>query len=279
MMFRFAVLMQCVVGFGCTQPPAAPTELGDLTAFLYQEFDAEGEDAEGLLADGAKNLYCFLAELDWSDVDLGGDREGREWMLPVLGEEVTAALPRTPAGVDPADQVAVGVAAPSDYPPPDHGVLVGMADQTPIEASSTVAYEREFLSEIECFGGLDCERVETFNTVHRVTLIIDLVYEAYKDYRWIELPGDHGTALLARSYMPAVFHEEDGSDSFRQSYNLDVWLPHDEGALRYMAYWVDVEMPLVEGDHTDLIVDLTGDGMDEIYLATDEYLDAHQPVF
>ncbi|MEE2829804.1 MAG: hypothetical protein VX498_11505 [Myxococcota bacterium] len=253
--------------FGCkAPPPEAPTDLGELAVYLYREFDNPEPAA---MAAGLRNLDEFLGALEWTELDSSSSREGREWQLPVLAPEDRADLPEI-EGASAEDQLVVGVASRSVFGVSEHLPLVGMADQTPIEAASSASYDRDFLSELDCFVEGNCDQLRTLNTVHRDQLLLDIVYESFKDFRRFEADADAGTVLVARSWTEDRFFGESGQNSIDQSYSLEVWLPRDEGALRFMTYWNQMTIPALSD--SNIVLNLMGAGMDEIYQNTEDFL-------
>jgi hypothetical protein len=172
---------------------------------------------------------------------------------------------------DPSEQLPVAVAAVSDFPVSDHGALVALADQTPIETSSSLAYDREFRSDVTCFIEQECDRVDVYDTIHRKNILVDVWYEVTKSYLWVDLP-DGSRAIIARSWAPGVFADEGGTNSIDQSYNLAVWLPHPRGALRYGVLWSSWTIPSFDND--DVVIAKTAEGMDERYALTEAYLES-----
>lgn len=252
---------------GCTPPPEAPTDLDDLSVYMFREFESDEE----VLAAGLHNLDVFLTGLDcWGDFEMGKDRGDREWTLQVLqGDDLGGVDP--PPGADPEGQTRVGVAAISQHPVVDHGEMVALADQSPAQTSSSVVYDREFLTDVDCFVDQTCDRVETYNTVQRQILMLDVTYEQYKDFRWIELPDGGGIAMLARSWVEERFEGADEDQALEQSFTAEVWLPHPDGSMLYIANWVEWTIPGITDE--DMIASMTASGIDEMFEAYEAYLD------
>ncbi len=252
---------------GCTPPPEAPTDLDDLSVYLFREFESDEET----LAVGLHNLDAFLTGLDcWDDFEMGKDRGDREWTLQVLqGDDLGSVAP--PPTADPGSQTRVGVAAISQHPVAEHGELVALADQTPAQTSSSVVYDREFLTDVDCFVDHSCDRVDTYNTVQRQLLMLDVTYEQYKDFRWIEMPDDGGKAMLARSWAEERFVGADEDQALEQSFTAEVWMPHPDGAMLYIANWVEWTIPGITDE--DMIAAMTASGIDEMFEAYEAYLD------
>ena len=253
--------------FGCKPPPPeAPTDLGELAVYLYREFD---NDDPAVMAAGLRNLDEFLVDLDWPALDEDSSRQGREWQLPLLAVEDRTGLPQI-EGMLPEDQLVVGVAYRSRFAVPEHLPLVALTDQTPIEAASSASYDRTFLSDVDCFVEGLCEELETHNTVHRDQLLLDIVYEAFKDFRRVDAEPGSGAALVARSWTEERFFGEAGQNSIDQSYSLEVWLPREGGALRFMTYWNQMTIPALSD--SNIVLNLMGAGMDEIFENTEDFL-------
>ena len=264
-------LLACVVLAGCKPPPPeAPTELGDLNLYLYREFESEDP---AVMSAGLANLESFLDGLDWASLDSLEDREGREWQPPVLSPEDRSDLPEI-EGVHAEDQLAVSVAWASPYSPAQHLAIVGLTDQTPVEAESSASYTRTFLTDADCFLAGDCDALRTSNAIHRDELVLDIFYEAFKDFRRVEI-GSSGThAVLARSWTEERFFGESGQNSIDQSYSLEVWIPTADGTRRLMSYWNQMTIPVVS-DNT-IVLNLMGAGIDEIFENTDGFLAAQE---
>ena len=49
---------------GCKPPVDAPAELGELTLYLYENFDGDGEDGEEALVAGAQGLVDYMEGLN-----------------------------------------------------------------------------------------------------------------------------------------------------------------------------------------------------------------------
>lgn len=256
-----------ILVLGCTPPPEAPTDLSELSLFMIREFDSDEE----IVAAGLENLDEFLVGLDcWDDFEMGKARGDREWTLPtVWGDDL--GLIESPGSADPENQTRIGVTALSQFPPFEHGELVAMEDQAPAQTASSVVYDREFLTDVDCFVERSCDRVDTFNVIQRQLLLIDVIYESYKDFRWVEMPDGSGTAMIARSWVTERFPGVDDDDqSLEQNFSAEAWIPHPEGTMLFLANWVEWVIPGITDE--DMIATLTASGIDEIFEAYEDYL-------
>lgn len=257
-----------ILATGCSPPPEAPTDLSDLSQYLIREFDSEEET----IAAGLENLDGFLVGLDcWGDFEMGEDRGDREWTLPTVWGDDLGSI-EFPSTADPENQTRIGVAALSRFSPFEHGELVAVPDQAPAQTASSVVYDREFLTDVDCFVDQSCDRVDTFNIIQRQLLLIDVVYESYKDFRWIEMPDGNGTAMVGRSWVIERFPGVDDEDqALEQNFSAEAWIPHPDGTMLFLANWVEWVIPGINDE--DMIASLTASGIDEIFVAYEEYLD------
>ena len=80
---RLPTLCLLLLGLtACSPPPEAPTELGELTTYLFANFD----DPDPLvLQAGLVNMVAFLEDFE-AEADLGVDSTatGRSWSVPAL---------------------------------------------------------------------------------------------------------------------------------------------------------------------------------------------------
>ena len=258
--------MLCALLAGCRPPPQAPTELSELSAWLFATF--ETEDSE-LLGEGLGNLReVFLSE------GVDADFDDQAWTLTPLtaadvadvvhpDREVGAALP-------------VGLAFVSTYAPAEQARVIVLPDQTPVEPSSPTLYERTFLDPEDpaCFPPARCDLLRTDNLVRKENAVMDITYTKRKDFRWCEVPvaDEVAPGILSRSWMPAEAQGEAEATAIYQSYSLDVFLPgEDGGSLRYIAMWTEAEMYGLGGD---VVVSTMRGGIEDVMVATEEWLEA-----
>jgi hypothetical protein len=230
-----AVALAVLTVSACAPLPEAPTELGELSLYLFSNFD--DEDPLVMVA-GTANLLAFLEDYE-ADVDLAPESEpqDRSWTVPLLEEGDWGGAPHW-ADANPWDQLPVALAVRSAYTGADHAPLVGMADQTPLESESSVSYDRTFDTDFDCWLAGDCDVVETTNEIYRNSSgVFETTYTAYKDFRWVELPDDAGTAVVARSWTTQRY--DDVSAAHHQDFfsNMEVTIPSGNGTLRYNALW------------------------------------------
>jgi len=251
---------------GCHEIPEAPTELSELSTYLYRHFDNEDP---AYLSAGMGNLRAFFLDVDmdqaWQDLSYEVDRLTED---DVVGLE----LPDR----DLADTLPVALVTSSAFTPTQHAEVIILADQTPVEPAAPDLYDRFFLDPTDpsCFPDRSCGVLRALNDIHRKNLVVDLRMETYKDYRWVEL-GEEGSGewgALSRSWLPESCIGDEGAVALYQTYTIDLFLPTEDGAIRYMAIWPETVITGV-GDET---LEYTSRlGLHQIFDATEEYLEEH----
>lgn len=262
---------------GCrAAPPEAPTDLGELSLFLFDEIDSEDSAAA---AQGALNLRTFFLAVEAGDegdaisLEASTAREDRTWSLPPLAVEWTegATLPAT-ASVD--RQLPVGVAFRSVHPMDMHSDLIALPDQTPVEPESSSVYDRSFETDVDCFIDGTCDRLVGRDTVHRLNFLIDVVYEQEHEWLRVELPDGSGTAILARTWLNQLYEEEGGGSTIEQWTSTVIHLQDGDQSLRFTTVWGSSSLNDSFADNPEFLVNQVADGIEEGYVDTDAYLSA-----
>jgi len=249
------VILMALVG--CKSPLEAPSDLEELTRWMFIEW----EDPDALAA-GAANLLEFAR----TEVDFEADWEGRSYESGALGEGAADGLVNH--NYDPADTVSVVLFFSSRYPAEDHLDHIGMEDQTPVEPSSSELYNRSFIeNDPGCVSDGSCEFMRSMNDVRRDTALYTLDYDMRKDWRWITIEGE-GEALCARS-----FNLESASGNLielQQGYSVDIFLPDGNGALRMQSTWQQMELAGLDAEDVGKTIIK---GIDDQLQVHDEWLD------
>jgi hypothetical protein len=258
-----SVTLVLAVLLACTPPPEAPSELNDLTRYLYRT-QADPDDA--VVKAGLDNLQLFLA-----DKDLSGDASvnDRSWALDDLREEDVADLERPDR--DLALEIGLSVARESQWPPEDHARAQSETDQRPFEPTAKDLYERSFPNEPDpaCFVARTCTLLESFNHATRKNVLMDVTFELWKDFRWVALDDDRH-AIIARSWFKEPWPGADGDIILQQSNALDIWLGQDDGTTwRFQALWSETEGLAVSDD---IILGTVKLATDDIFETGDEQI-------
>ncbi len=257
---------------GCTPPPEAPTQLGELSLYLFANFD----DPDPLVMQaGIVNMLAFLEDFEAStDLAVESSAADRTWQLPVMETQHWGGADHWD-GHDPVDQLPVAVAVRSSYAGSEHADLVGLADQTPLESSSSARYDRTFVTDFAPWLSGDEPSLETSNSIDRDNILLTLTYTADKHYRWIELPDGGGNAVVARSWIDQQYVNEDGEGTANEDTmdffsNVEMSIPSGSGTLRYNALWGAVKFE-PELDET-ILQNSVRNGLQEGYENVEAYL-------
>ncbi len=260
-----AVLLVPSIAAGCHGLPQAPTELSELSTWLFQNFETEEPEQ---LAVGLGNLLDVFEAQD-IDADFGD----QAWELARLDEDAVADVDHPDR--DPAAALPVGLVARSAFPPADHARVVVLEDQTAVEPSSPDLYLRTFLepSDPSCFPLGDCSMLRTDNDIEKSNLLMSIRYTKRKDFRWCDIHRDDGQleAILSRSWFEEEAWGDAQATAILQSYSLDVMLADGSGGgLRYLTLWTEADM---YGAGDDVILDMMRDGIEDVLVATESWIE------
>lgn len=244
----------------CQAPPVAPEDLGELSRFLYREWDAEDPL---VIQGGLENLVAIL-----SGADLQGDVDDRAWTLPDLTDEDVADITRPDRDI--AAVVGVSVAFESVWTVDDHVQVQLQADQRPYEPTAPNHYDRSFVepTDPDCFPALECEFLATFNEATRQNILMKVTFELFKDFR--SVPLEDGWAFIARSWFEEPWPGDDGKVMLYQSYATDVWIGRGEHTWRFQALWSESDLGIAASEET--VVATVKVATDGIYDRVDEQI-------
>ncbi len=245
---------------GCRQVPPAPEELDELCGYLFAHFDEEHPDA---LEDGLFNLDSWL---------MGNLEETLEgYSVTNLSEETVNALDDRARNTDAMIGAAVGTE--SVYPPYALGVPQLIENQELLFPDAHEHYERDYLTEPECFADLDCEIAEVSNHIEDDYPIIgSMVIENYGQYRWVET--DKGLAWVQRTWLEQPTELEVDWIDIQDQYYLNVLLPYGEGTLALQSMWVEAYwdgLPVSENQAQLLLISQ----MQNVYVQLDDYIESN----
>ncbi len=251
---------------GCRALPEAPTELSDLSTWLFQHF--EDEDP-AVLAVGLGNLQ---AHFEAQGVDQAF--EDQAWALLPLTDEHVADVEHPDR--DPSAALPVGLVAGTAFSPAAHAEVVILPDQTPVEPASPELYERSFLDpgDPACFPGQACPTLRTDNRIRKENLLMSIEYSKLKDYRWSEAwrtERQGEPCFIGRSWFEVEALGDQEATAIYQSYSIDVVLPDGAGGgLRYVALWTEASM---YGASDDIIQSTMRAGLEDMLIATEAWLE------
>jgi hypothetical protein len=218
---------------GCSPPPEAPTELSELSRYLYREYD--NEDVR-VMQGAAANMYDFVATLD-----LQSSLVDRSFEPGNLLDEDVSDLTRPDRPLSNCLPISIG--GTSRQRIEDHALLMIQPDQTEAEASATY-YDRSFPEESDptCFLDRSCDLLVTVNDAERANLLLTVEFVLFKNFRWVEILDDDGEherwAIVARSWFEEEWEGSQGENALLQSYASDLWFEADDGTVwRYQTLW------------------------------------------
>ncbi len=255
---------------GCSEeffvPPDPPEQIAgihDLNTHLYRNFATTDH---GVLEPALAQLLDLLAEFE-----LDAPYQERCYSLEPLDAEDVADIDHPQRDLGAVLTVAMVMA--SAFTPEHNAQGVILADQRPMEPGSPDLYDRTFVdpSDPSCFPGRGCTALQTDNHILRDYLVLSLLYDMPKNYRWIEV-GEVGSgqwAILARAWIQQEYETDGGSIQLNQSYTMDIFLPRDGGSLRHQAMWVEMS---IEGVDDEFVLDTAAMGMDAQFVATEEFM-------
>lgn len=269
---RLPTLCWLLLGLtACSPPPEAPTELGELTTYLFANFD----DPDPLvLQAGLVNMLAFLEDFE-GEATLAVDSSptDRSWIVPTLLEGDWGGATHVD-GVDPELFYAVSVAARSSYSSDEHTPLIGLPDQLPLESSSSARYDRTFLDDFEAWRTAGEGELRTLNDIDRDNILLTLTYECNKNYRWVTMP-DGRLATIGRSWISESYVNESGAGTSGEDImdffsNVEMTLPSGDTSLRYNALWGHVDF--VPSIDETVLVNTVRNGIAESMEKTEDYL-------
>ena len=255
--------MLLLTALACNAPVEAPSDLDDLTKYLYANFNGD-------LEDGADALPAGLAQLDeyLLGLDMAADVEDRAVSLtPLTADSFNGAV--GPEGVDTSLQVSVAVSGQTGLDIDTEVGLIMEPNQVCIASDTTAYHAVTVLSGGDCFEAGECEVMETSNEF-LIDSISDGWLDTFKDYRWVELE-DGRMAIVAREWMPEVAPALSGDNSWDQRFALVVWLPTTDGTstMRFYALWSSVTTVLSD----DAYATLVRNALDEYYVNAETFAD------
>ncbi len=261
----------CLLVVGCKPPPDAPTELDELNAYLFRNWEAQ---EEGALERGMFNLQALFASMDL-DVDYG-DRSYR--IENLSDDDLVGVTP--PDDAVPGDCYGIGLVSDSAFTPEQNSQAMILDDQTPVEPFAPDLYDRIFLDPTDpsCFPTRDCLVLRTDNDIIKKNSLMEIPYRMYKDYRWVELsedglPGSGLWGILGRTWMDERGVGESGNNTIEQSYSIDVFLPSSHSsskAYRYLGLWNETTGAV---EDPDAVMALALWGMDGMFEETEAWLE------
>ncbi|MCB9682880.1 MAG: hypothetical protein H6733_15540 [Alphaproteobacteria bacterium] len=236
-----------VVGTGCKPLQEADDELAVAVVNALREGDGDSVEIARVLRNVERDLYGSLPIGD-NDVSKRSAAPNR-----LAADDVVDLVPQ-PAGVDPAEALAVTVTRLSPYPVTEHARIPPIVDQAVegLEPTSPNHYIRTVLEGADCWAEQGCEWLRTYQDLQKnYTIVPPIDYHFFKDFRWVDLNEGTGDdprwGYLAIIWNDDVYSSENGKNTLWQAWGIEVWFPRDGGGF----LWADSETPAPDGAYVD----------------------------
>ena len=257
---RHTLPLLLLVSLGCRKVPPAPEELDELCGYLFAHFDDEHPEA---LEQGLENLDTWL--LDNLEETLEG------YSVTDLSEATVNALDDRARNPDEMIGAAVGTQSANDSY--TLGVTQLMADQEQVFPDSHNEYQRDYLTETDCFIDKKCDFAEVANEIDDTYPVIGSVLtKNHGQYRWVET--DKGLAWVQRTWFDEPAEVAADWAEIEDQYYLNVVLPQDGATLALQSMWVEAyfsNLPIPEDAATNLLISQ----MQSVYASLDSYIETN----
>ncbi len=180
---------------GCKRPPEAPGDLSELCSYVFEHM---GDDDPDALAAGVENLAV------WFDANgLEGPEEGYE--VTSIDTATAYALPDIDLSEVTEQEFADGLVGAAVINRHEHGMddlayAIVEADQMDVFPDDYKVFERDFLSDLDCFMAHSCDAVDALNySEASYAGVLNVSSENHAQWRWIET--ENRTALVHRAWL------------------------------------------------------------------------------
>jgi hypothetical protein len=255
---RSLVFLVALSGCG---PQDAPTDLNELTHFLYREWDDD------------LHMQDALLKLDAQKFNLDGSTDDRSYHMTPLSRDDLMGV-NWPMSRDPNKAIGSCVVRRSKWGMDDQVKLIQLPDQLDAEPSAT-HYARTFVDPTDpsCFTAQGCSILKTDNDITRDNSAITVSFLLHKNYRWVRLGPDRW-AIAARSNTDHPYKGSKDGTAINQSYSMDIFLQQpDLRTVRYQCSWSETDLGVDLDDGLVLAILVTG--VDQALSASDDAIQKH----
>ena len=243
----------------CKAPPDAPTEMNDLTSYLFMHI--RDEDPEYLEA-GMVNLQTWIED-HWTDVYEG-------YRVQSL---TTEALNSVGENIDPEEIVGVAVGSTITYDPQTINTFALEHDPNAIYPDNYDFNIRTYLEGEHCWFDQNCPILHyESHILSKLPLGIEVESFIEAEYRWVELP-DGTMSSVGRRWMqkPAIVNVD--WVEVRQEYAIMTVIPTENGYSRMVDVdWLILflgDLPMPE----DMALRMGLDTIQKNHVVLQEYID------
>lgn len=207
--------------FACSAPIEAPEDLNDLLSYVFVHTMDE-EDAS--LRAGLDNMYLFAQE---NEAEL---REG--FTVKQLSQE---ALDSTPESfIEDPDLYGVAVQYTVPFSPRNIAYCNTAVNGAEVYTANYISYEREHLSELECFLAQECPTFRFRSTIESsLPFGVEMLSRYINELRWIEY--GEGMAFVQRSWMDGDAESSADWANMTANFYIGAALPTSSGETQMIA--------------------------------------------
>ena len=246
--------------FACPVAPDATADFSDAAIGALMHFD--DEDPAILIT-----AVEALEQQVYESVDPAIDDFNLRGLTPARLDDAAIAGMVHPDR-DPALGVPVALTWVSPHAPEKHDAITLLDDLVPVEPASPEKYDRAFDEGGDCYPS-ECEFARTTNDVRRQNILFTMDQQTKKDFRALRV--EDREFRLSRGWFERSFSNEEGTATIEQSYTIEVWLTHDDGALRVQITWVETVFTNMEYDD-DLVAATLRLGIDSQFDQHDKWI-------
>lgn len=257
---RPLIPLVCLAAVACKRPPDAPAELDELVGYLYAHMS---EEDPAPLEVGSVNLDV------WLDGHIEETLEG--YVVENLSQDAVDLLDDRDRDLEGLVGAAVG--HESAYSVEELAEAMVLDDQTEVFPNNYSLYERDFLSDEDCFADRDCDWLEAdVATTVSYAGLITVETKSRNQYRWVET--DLGPAMIQRTWLREPAEVSLDFLEVDQQYYLCAFLPQEGGGTRsVLVTWIVAKMT---GDSVpeDMALNLVIDSMAKLAADLDTWVES-----
>lgn len=245
----------------CSAPIEAPSDFNDLLSYTFMH--TMDEDDSELLA-GIDNLLQF------SNDNIADLREG--YAVSNLSQEALDSTGETFPESDGLYGVTLQYLV--EYPVPSIAYCNTMADGMDVYPANYISYERENLSDVDCFVNRTCETFRYRSTINSsLALGAEMLSSYINELRWVEL--ESGPAFVQRAWMDGEAESSVDWADMTANFYIGLTYSFPEGAETIAASWAAVQLGDVSLPE-DILKNQAIDGLASNGEDLTAYLDANE---
>ncbi len=244
----FFLLPLSLLLLACPPPPvAAPASIDELAHWSFTTYEPGDPTSDSLRAEAMDNL------LAWQEQHVETGEEGGS--LSDLTEEEISSLSSLQGHPDPGEAVGVYIARQLPCTLEQVSAILLEPHQDEQYPGNYTSYQREFLSDSQCFLNESCDFVDWVASVEDSVSLASFTYQMHSGVRRWVFPrgeGEEGptTAVASQTYMPAAaVSSAPDVGGFEQTYQVEVFVPDGEEMVVHLyGFWNEAYLNLGDAD-------------------------------